>query len=51
MDNAEEFYCLQNYFGTDWINKLLGNFKSYKAIRENFSFQDVFNEIKLLEHG
>lgn len=48
MDKATEYYTLQKYYGTDWINKLLGDYKSYLYLRNEHTFADISNEIKRL---
>jgi hypothetical protein len=48
MDKAQEMYTLQKYFGIQEINLILGNFESYKVLRDKHSFQEIYNEIKSL---
>jgi len=42
---CKEYYNLQNLYGTNWINMLLGNLTSYKALREEHSYQQINNQI------
>lgn len=44
-----EYFNLQKYYGEKWINHLLGNLTSYKALRELHSYQDIYNSIEELE--
>lgn len=46
MDIAQEMYTLQKYFGTQEINLILGNLESYKVLRDEHTFQEIYNEIK-----
>lgn len=48
MNEAQEIYTLQKYFGTQEINLILGNLESYKVLRDKHSFQEIYNEIKKL---
>lgn len=48
MNEAQEMYTLQKYFGTQEINLILGNLESYKLLRDKHSFQEIYNEIKTL---
>lgn len=48
MNQAQEMYTLQKYFGTQEINLILGNLESYKLLRDKHSFQEIYNEIKTL---
>ena len=45
----KEYYNLQNLYGVNWINMLLGNLTSYKNLRDQFSYQQINNEIKANE--
>jgi hypothetical protein len=45
---AQEMYNLQKYFGTHEINLILGDFRSYKQLRELHSYKEIFNEINNL---
>ena len=49
MTKAKEYYTLQKYYGSDWINKLLGDFKSYLYLRGEHSFSDINTAVKELE--
>ena len=48
MDEANEMYTLQKYFGTQEINLMLGNLESYKVLRDKHTFQQIYNEIEKL---
>jgi hypothetical protein len=48
MDKANEMYTLQKYFGTQEINLILGNLESYKVLRDKYTFQQIYDEIKSL---
>ena len=41
----KEYYNLQNMYGINWINMLLGNLTSYKGLRDIHSYQEINNEI------
>ena len=41
----KEYYNLQNMYGINWINMLLGNLTSYKGLRDVHSYQEINNEI------
>ena len=41
----KEYYNLQNMYGINWINMLLGNLTSYKGLRDLHSYQEINNEI------
>ena len=41
----KEYYNLQNLYGTNWINMLLGNLTSYKVLRQEHSYQQINNQI------
>ena len=41
----KEYYNLQNMYGVNWINMLLGNLTSYKVLRDVHSYQQINNEI------
>ena len=41
----KEYYNLQNMYGINWINMLLGNLTSYKVLRDVHSYQEINNEI------
>ena len=41
----KEYYNLQNTYGINWINMLLGNLTSYKALRDVHTYQEINNEI------
>ena len=41
----KEYYNLQNMYGINWINMLLGNLASYKGLRDIHSYQEINNEI------
>ena len=41
----KEYYNLQNMYGINWINMLLGNLTSYKVLRDVHSYQQINNEI------
>ena len=45
---AQEMYNLQKYFGTPEINLILGDFSSYKQLRELHSYKEIFDEINNL---
>ena len=45
---AQEMYNLQKYFGKDEVNIILGDFRSYKQLRELHSYKEIFNEIETL---
>ncbi len=45
---AKEMYNLQKYFGTYEVNLILGDFKSYKKLRELHTYKEIFNEINNL---
>ena len=45
---AEEMYNLQKYFGFRKVNLILGDFTSYKLLRELHTYQEIFNEINNL---
>ena len=49
LTKAEEMHTLQKYYGTVWINQLLGSFESYIFLRENNSFSEINKEIQSLE--
>ena len=49
LTKSQEFYTLQKYYGTVWINQLLGSFQSFLFLRENNSFAEINKEIKSLE--
>lgn len=42
---CKEYYNLQNLYGTNWINLLLGNLSSYKVLRQEHSYQQINNQI------
>jgi hypothetical protein len=48
MNEAQEMYTLQKYFGTQEINLIIGNLESYKVLRNKHTFQEIYNEIKSL---
>ena len=48
MNEAQEMYTLQKYFGTQEINLIIGNLESYKVLRNKYTFQEIYNEIKSL---
>lgn len=48
MELSEEMHHLQKYFGIYEINLILGDFRSYKQLRELHSYKDIFNEINNL---
>ena len=41
----KEYYNLQNMYGINWINMLLGNLTSYKVLRDLHSYQQINNKI------
>jgi len=41
----KEYYNLQNMYGINWINVLLGNLTSYKYLRNTYTYQQINNEI------
>ena len=41
----KEYYNLQNMYGINWINMLLGNLTSYKVLRDLHSYQQINDEI------
>ena len=41
----KEYYNLQNMYGINWINMLLGNLASYKGLRDVHTYQEINNEI------
>lgn len=45
MDEAQEMYTLQKYFGTQEILLILGNLDSYKVLRYEHTFQEIFDEV------
>jgi hypothetical protein len=45
---ANEMYNLQKYFGTYEVNAILGDFNSYKQLREVHSYKQIFDEIRYL---
>jgi len=45
MDKAQELYTMQKYFGTHELNLILGNLESYKVLRYEHSFQEIFDEV------
>ncbi len=45
---AQEMYNLQKYFGKDEVNIILGDYRSYKQLREIHTYQEIFNEIETL---
>jgi len=48
MDKASELYQLQKYFGTQEINLLFGNLESYKFLRYQHTYQEIFDEVNKL---
>ena len=47
MEKAQEYKILQNYWGNDWTNKMLGDFKSYIFLRDEHTFQQIQDELLL----
>ena len=45
---ASEMHNLQKYFGVYEINLILGDYRSYKQLRLQHSYKDIFNEINNL---
>jgi len=45
---ASEMYNLQQLFGVDEVNMILGDLKSYKLLREKYSYQIIYNEVLTL---
>lgn len=45
MDKAQEMHTLQKYFGIQEINLILGNLESYKVLRYEHTFQEIFDEV------
>ncbi len=45
MELQKEYYSLQQMYGTDWINKLLGNLTSYKYLRYKHTYSEINTEI------
>ena len=41
----KEYYHLQNLYGVNWINMLLGNLSSYKNLRDKHTYQEINQEI------
>jgi hypothetical protein len=47
--HSNEYYNLQNMYGTNWINMLLGNLSSYKHLRELHTYSSINTSIQDLE--
>ena len=45
---AKEMYNLQKYFGHYEVNAILGDFRSYKQLREVHTYKQIFDEIRYL---
>ena len=45
MELQKEYYNLQKLYGIDWITKLLGDYRSYKYLRDTYTYKDINNEI------
>jgi hypothetical protein len=48
MNKSNEYHNLQLLYGNDWINKLLGDYKSYVYLRGQYTFKEISNEINEL---
>jgi hypothetical protein len=42
---AQEMYELQKYFGTYEVNAILGDFNSYKQLREVHTYKQIYEEV------
>ena len=45
MELHKEYYNLQQMYGTQWINQLLGNLTSYKYLRNKHTYDEINNAI------
>ena len=45
MELQNEYYHLQNMYGTNWIRTLLGDYKSYKYLRDMHTYEDINKEV------
>ena len=50
MNKANEYHNLQLLYGNDWINQLLGDYKSYVYLRSQHTFKEISNEINELNN-
>ncbi len=43
---SDEMRSLQNYFGTYYTAKVLGDYRSYKLLRAEHSYKTIYNEMR-----